>query len=191
MTLLPPEQQVGISPPDDRLDVVHASCPYMAAAEMLAQPAAALVVDLGLVPAHHVGLLDLAAEMGLPIVACGTVAAPVSRQTMSHIRLTSRQEAVRVLEALLEEDRQPRGDAAGLASAEARGAGATVAPPPSAKLASRAVADMPAGKPDGEVSAAAAPPDRATTPEGPTIAQRLSQKELERMLLQSDDPGQR
>lgn len=60
---------------------------YEAAAELLADGADLLVVDLARLSAAHVPLLDLARRRAVPVLAFGTPRADIS--DLSHVRLTT------------------------------------------------------------------------------------------------------
>ena len=101
MALLPP----GASAPElpDWADVVVAASGYEAAAELLAAPAAGLVLDLGRITDAHRPLLTLAAGLGIPVVAFGTVRAAMSGERLAGLRLATRTSVGDVLASVLAE----------------------------------------------------------------------------------------
>jgi len=68
------------------LAVVRAANPYEAAAELLAGPAAALVVDLRTICPRHAGLFEVARRMQIPVLAHGTVPSQM-HQALDGVRL--------------------------------------------------------------------------------------------------------
>lgn len=72
---------------------------YDAAREMLAEPPAAVVVDLARIPAGHVGLLALSARLNVPVVAFGEISADLGPETLATARLVARD---RLAEAVAE-----------------------------------------------------------------------------------------
>jgi len=68
-------------------EVVRAESGYEAAAELLSAPVAALVVHLGRITPAHVRLLDLAAELEVPVLAFGTISAPLSSAQLARMRM--------------------------------------------------------------------------------------------------------
>jgi hypothetical protein len=84
--------------------MVCVSGAYEAAAELLAAPSAALVLDLGLLWPRHFGLLRVAREMGAEMLAFGTAVAGVDSEQLTGVRLVSR---ARLPERLAELARQP------------------------------------------------------------------------------------
>jgi hypothetical protein len=76
------------------------SCPE-AAAEILAEPTAALVVDLRAVRGKDMQLLDLARQMGADIFAVGIVPDGVSAEDLSGVVLMSRHDLAGAIKALI------------------------------------------------------------------------------------------
>ena len=100
-----------------RLEVVVVTGCYEAAAEILAEPALALVLDLRAFRAGHGRLLEIARQMGLDIFAVGAVSR-IDTEQLSGIKLVGRKdltgELVRLLggddpEVLRQGDRQVSG----------------------------------------------------------------------------------
>jgi len=71
------------------VEVVRVSSGYEAAAEMLAAPASALVVDLGRLTQPHVALLEMAQRLDLPVIAFGTISADLTEAHQRQLRLVS------------------------------------------------------------------------------------------------------
>lgn len=83
------------------LELVTCISAYEAAAEILAAPASALVVDLGDLLPRHMGLLDLARRRGLEMFAFGSGQLPLSAEDLNGLRLVSLSELPMALECLL------------------------------------------------------------------------------------------
>jgi hypothetical protein len=62
---------------------------YEAAAELLAEPASGLVVELGCLTAQHGGLLKLAREQGVEILGMGSFPPGLEADQLSGVRLVS------------------------------------------------------------------------------------------------------
>ncbi len=76
---------------------------YEAAAELLANPGAALAADLGCLGQHDMALLDLAARLNRVVVAFGTISQSIPPQQLARIHLTSREQLVQTLTEVLAE----------------------------------------------------------------------------------------
>ncbi|HET6428821.1 MAG TPA: hypothetical protein VFJ30_10450 [Phycisphaerae bacterium] len=145
-----------------RAEWVRAAGAYQAAAEMLAEPAAALVVDLGRITAGHAGLLSLAGRLGVPVIAFGEVSADLGADALGSARLITREGLPEALDRILPpelpepaESTSPEDQAGAAARAEA----AEEAPP---------------------AAEAAAEPEAPRTPGRP--AEMLTQAELDALL---------
>jgi hypothetical protein len=119
VALLPP----GASAPEvpDWAEVVITASGYETAAELLAAPTAALVLDLGRITDAHRPLLTLAAGMKIPVVAFGTVRAAMSGERLAGLHLATRASAADVLASVL-------GEAPGEGGEEPAAAGPPLAP---------------------------------------------------------------
>lgn len=62
---------------------------YEAAAEILAAPTAALVLDLSLLPPRHLPLLEVARKMQVPVLACGVPPAGMTADRLAGVTFTS------------------------------------------------------------------------------------------------------
>jgi hypothetical protein len=113
----------GSSAPEvpDWAEVLVTASGYEAAAELLAAPAAALVLDLGRITDAHRPLLTLAAGMKIPVVAFGTVRAVMDGERLAGLHLATRASAADVLASVL-------GDGPGEGRKEPAGAGLPLAP---------------------------------------------------------------
>jgi hypothetical protein len=100
---------------------VRAETPYEAAAELLAEPADALVLDLRLMAPRHVGLLEIARRRGAPVLAVAALPAAMSAEQLDGVRLIARD---RLGSAVAE-----------LAAAHREAAAATAEPPAAARPA--------------------------------------------------------
>ncbi len=76
---------------NDKVDVIYARSGYEAAAEILAAPAAAIVLKLEILSKRHVGLLNIARRMGLEIIGVGASSGEISlgAEELSRVRLIS------------------------------------------------------------------------------------------------------
>ncbi len=63
---------------------------YEAAAEILSAPTGAMVLDLRLLPVRHLRLLETARQMGVEILAVGSVPVGLTSEDLSGVRLTAR-----------------------------------------------------------------------------------------------------
>lgn len=118
---------------DEELQFIRVSSGYEAAAELLAAPAEAMVVDLGRITPAHAPLLDLANRLDVPVVAFGTVSADLASEQLSRIRLASAERITEVLDEALQLGRPEQG----LAEAEPAGADASPPQPRAASLQPR------------------------------------------------------
>jgi len=86
---------------DAPVELVRAESGYEAAAELLSAPVAALVVHLGRITPAHVRLLDLAAELEVPVLAFGTISAPLSSAQLARMRMVEPKQLGPALKELL------------------------------------------------------------------------------------------
>lgn len=82
---------------------------YEAAAELLAAPAAALVVDLRLLAGKHLRLLEIARSLDVEVLAVGSLPIGMTAEDLSGVRLIARRDLPGLLQALA---RSPRRDEA-------------------------------------------------------------------------------
>ena len=73
-----------------RVELVRLHSGYEAAAEILAAPVAALVIDFRAMARPHPGLLDIARRMNVEMFAVGALPAQLSADDLSRVRLISR-----------------------------------------------------------------------------------------------------
>ncbi|KPK78951.1 MAG: hypothetical protein AMJ81_14250, partial [Phycisphaerae bacterium SM23_33] len=78
---------------DAQVELVRVNSGYEAAAEMLAAPTSALLVDLGRITPAHVALLRLAGQLAVPVVAFGAVSAELRADTLARTRLVAPERA--------------------------------------------------------------------------------------------------
>jgi hypothetical protein len=83
------------------VEVVRVSTAYEAAAELIAAPAAALVVDLRLLGPRHLRLLTIAREGQVEILAVGGLPAGMNSEDLSGARLLSRSDLTAALKKLV------------------------------------------------------------------------------------------
>ena len=86
---------------------VCVSTAYEAAAEILGEPAAAMVVELRKLGRKHLRLLQVAREMNLEVLAFGTLPATTSSDDLSGVRLVSRGDVSAALERILATKQPP------------------------------------------------------------------------------------
>lgn len=91
---------------DELADIDAACCtrvsgPYEAAAEIMAQTPAALVIDLRGFSASHVRLVDLARREGTETLAVGSLPRDVGADELSGVRLVSRRDLTWALRRLV------------------------------------------------------------------------------------------
>ena len=89
------------------LELVFVPSPYEAAAELIAAPALALVMDLRLMGQRHLRLLRIARERRVELLAVGAVPAGLTAEDLSGTRLIARADLKAAMEGLLN-DRQGR-----------------------------------------------------------------------------------
>jgi hypothetical protein len=85
---------------DQGVEVVRVTTAYEAAAELIAAPAAALVVDLRLLGPRHLRLLTIARESQVEILAVGGLPPGMNSEDLSGVRLTSRADLPATLKKL-------------------------------------------------------------------------------------------
>jgi hypothetical protein len=81
---------------------------YEAAAELLADPPAALVVELGALTARHLPLLEVARRVGVEVLGVGSLPAGRSTAELSGVRLIAPQSLAGALERLAGQAAPPR-----------------------------------------------------------------------------------
>ncbi len=79
------ELQGGAAPANEQ--IVRVANGYEAAAEILAEDAAALVIDLGALGGRHLRLLEVAREAGVEMLVVGAIPAGMSSDVLSGARL--------------------------------------------------------------------------------------------------------
>jgi len=89
----------GLRAPEG-VTLIHAASGYEAAAEILAAPAAALVIDLGLLSPRHLGLLAVARNLNVDMLAFGVAPAGLDAEQLSGLRLVSHSQLQAALEGL-------------------------------------------------------------------------------------------
>jgi len=134
VVLVPGEQgDCDFEVPD--LKYVRVKSPYEAAAEILAEPTAALIVDLRLVAEDHFGLLDVAHQVNTETFAVGPVPPGLTSEELSGVRLLSRTALPAVMAEL---------SGSGPADRDVPAEAPAEQPPPEAPAEQRP-ADLPAG----------------------------------------------
>lgn len=83
------------------VECVSVASPYEAAAEIIAEAAMAIVVDLRLMAPRHLRLLQIARERGAEVLAVGGIPAGLTAEDLSGVRLTARADLKAALEAVL------------------------------------------------------------------------------------------
>lgn len=171
-------------------EIIAVASPYEAAAELIASPAAALVVDLRLMGPRHLRLLEIARSGGAELLAVGPLPPGMTAEDLSGVRLLARADLPAALLQLLQRkpsvhpDVTPGPVAAGPAidgkgndgtSHVGRGGdGRSAVPAPSASLHGEYTEDTLS---DSDPSAAAEePPDAAPPREPDELEQRILRK---------------
>lgn len=93
-----------------RAACVACASAYEAASEILAAPAAALLLDLRALSMAHLRLLDIARQMGLEILASGPLPSGMTSEHLSGVRLVSQKNLPAVLAGLAERPAEPSPD---------------------------------------------------------------------------------
>jgi hypothetical protein len=104
-----------------RLRCVRADSAYEAAAELLAGPCLALVIDLRAMSVRHLRLLEVARKLGLEVLACGPLGPVMDSDQLAGVRLVARPELAAELERLAEAEAPPEEDAAAMPEQAAGG----------------------------------------------------------------------
>jgi len=89
--------------------VVRVSSAYEAAAEILADPPAALVLDLRALTGRHVRLLEIARERHVEMLAVGALPSDLTADELSGVRLTARKDLAGAIERLTARPSRPAG----------------------------------------------------------------------------------
>jgi hypothetical protein len=100
--LTPVAAPVAAPPGGPAMECVTVGSPYEAAAELIAAPAAAIVIDLRLMGPRHLRLLQIARQRGVEILAVGGMPGGLSVEDLSGVRLIARADLPRALRRLLE-----------------------------------------------------------------------------------------
>jgi len=139
------------------LQCVRVATAYEAAAELLAEPAAALVIDLRRLAGRHLRLVQVARQMDVEMLAFGTLPAGMSTEELNGVRLVSRAELPAELERLTRLE----------TTAEAPAAGAVKLTP------AKKPADQPVCEPTAELPEKAPELDEAAPPAASAEKQEL------------------
>ena len=136
-------------------ECIFVASAYEAAAELIAAPALAIVIDLRLMGPRHLRLLQIARERRVEMLAVGSIPSGLTAEDLSGIRLLARADVKAALEKLLQ-DREGRYEPS------------PAAVPAEAKQSPRAATPQAAPSPAGakESSSPSAPP----APESPSQA---------------------
>jgi len=108
VVVLSRDPSVGVRADDgERAEVscVRVPSPYEAAAEILAAPAAMLVVDLPSLGRSHGRLVKIAREMGLEVLGVGKLPAGMEAGQLAGVRLIGRDELEQTIQDLAEQQR--------------------------------------------------------------------------------------
>jgi hypothetical protein len=89
------------------LECIFVATAYEAAAELIAAPALAIVIDLRLMGPRHLRLLQIARERRVEMLAVGSIPPGLTAEDLSGIRLLARADVKPALQRLLQ-DRQDR-----------------------------------------------------------------------------------
>jgi hypothetical protein len=85
------------------VECIRVQSAYEAAAEMIAAPTMAVVIDLRLMNPRHLRLLQIARERGVEMLAVGGIPSGLTAEDLSGVRLTARADLKAVLDGLLAE----------------------------------------------------------------------------------------
>jgi len=155
------------------VELVRVTSGYEAAAEVLAGPVAAVVVDLRALTARHARLVGLARRHGAEVWAVGRLAAETDAEDLSGLRLVSRGDLPAMLSALAP------------AEAPAAEPPAPPAPEPAQARAAEPASGLPADRQAGRYVPASEPPrpkPAATSPAPPPPASAAAAPEPGRLL---------
>jgi len=94
------------------IDCVTVGSPYQAAAEILAKPTTAVVIDLRLLSVDHLQLVRIARQMDTEVFAVGAVPAGLTSEDLSGVRLIARSDLPDAVAKLAESEAQRFGAAA-------------------------------------------------------------------------------
>jgi len=86
---------------------LYPQTPFEAAAEILAEPTDALVVDLDSLPPGHLGLLTVARRTGTTMILTGKLRVDMDAETLSGARLVARYELADAIASLSPDARRP------------------------------------------------------------------------------------
>lgn len=100
------ELQGGVASANEQ--IVRVANGYEAAAEILAEDAAALVIDLGALGSRHLRLLEVAREMGVETLVVGVIPAGMSSDVLSGARLLGSSDLPAAIERIIGGQTQPR-----------------------------------------------------------------------------------
>ena len=126
--------------------VVTAPSGYEAAAEILAWPAEALVIDFRAMSAAHHRLLDTARALGMQILGVGKVPGDLPPDALSRVRLVSQADLPDALREILSAETAAAAPAADAPRAGGGGQAAAAKSAPAVVGTSAAVAAAPAGR---------------------------------------------
>ena len=82
------------------LECVVVGSAYEAAAELLAAPTIALIMDLRLLPVGHLKLLEIARQLGMEMFGVGVLPASMTADELSGLRLVSRRDLPETIKAV-------------------------------------------------------------------------------------------
>lgn len=111
------ELQDGGAPANER--IVPVSNGYAAAAEILAEDTAALVIDLGALGGRHLGLLEVARKAGVEMLVVGAIPPGMTSDVFSGARLLGRSDLPAAIGRIISGETQPRVAAEGSPAAGA------------------------------------------------------------------------
>ncbi len=73
-----------------RMQIIRVESPYQGAAEILAEPTEAMVVDFRLLSIQHLRLIKIARELGVAVLAVGALPVNISSDELSGVQLVGR-----------------------------------------------------------------------------------------------------
>jgi len=86
--------------PGEPVAFAHTSSGYEAAAELLAAPTTALVIDLRFLAGRHLKLLEVARDLGVAVFGVGSLPIGMTAEDLSGVRLVARRDLPQAVAAL-------------------------------------------------------------------------------------------
>jgi len=94
-------EEISARQADGEIGCIRVASGYEAAAELLVEPAVALVIDFSAMAGRHVQLLEIARELRVAVLGVGELPSRVSAAQLSGVQLISRADLGDALERLI------------------------------------------------------------------------------------------